>query len=285
MTEQQPDWRKWYFHFGVELRQHGSQLIGTCPWCGKDDHYYVGPLNGIGTCQRGATDLCSGNTNHYSFMQKLLSVSLEETSEQSYSELSENRGIKEKTLTHFGLAQNILNDNWLIPTYNEKGKLTNLYQATEREINKNGDLPGYDIRSSPYPCSHGLFNAQTIKRQKTIYLVEGHWDLLVLVEIFAHLQRSGDRLIRMGRPNWKNDLLKSCAIVAVPGANVFKDSWFKFFKGKDLIILGDNDDAGKQMTKRVVEKLMESNQQPKGISHMVWNLNLPEPLLVKEVVR
>jgi DNA primase len=75
----------------------------------------------------------------------------------------------------------------------------------------------------------------------------------------------------MGQPNWKSELLTENCIVAVPGSNVFKDQWFQFFKGKDLVIISDNDNAGEQMTKRVVEKLMSSNQQPKGISGMVWD--------------
>ena len=41
MTEQ-TNWRKWYYHFGQELTQQGNQLVGACPWCGKDDHYYIG---------------------------------------------------------------------------------------------------------------------------------------------------------------------------------------------------------------------------------------------------
>ena len=95
----------------------------------------------------------------------------------------------------------------------------------------------------------------------------------------------------MGRPNWKSDLLKENTIVAAPGANVFKDSWFKFFKNKDLVIISDNDNAGKQMIKRIVEKLMESNQRPKGISHIVWDTNIFEEMMkylgkpIKEVVR
>ena len=275
MTEQPTDWRKWYFHFGLELQKNGNQLIGTCPWCSKDDHYYIGASNGIGTCQRAATDLCTGNTNHYSFIQKLHQVSLEETTEQAYQQLSDNRNIKSSTFTHFKLAQSVLNDNWLIPSYNQKKKVVNLYQCLEiNKTNKNTDEPeiGYDIRCSPYPLYHTLYGVETVKKKHTcIYLVEGLWDRMIWTEVFAHLKRSGNNLVRMGQPNWKSELLTENCIVAVPGSNVFKDQWFQFFKGKDLVIISDNDNAGEQMTKRVVEKLMSSNQQPKGISGMVWD--------------
>lgn len=277
MTDQQTDWRKWYFHFGLELRVNGNQLVGTCPWCHKDDHYFIGKNNGIGTCQRAATERCTGSSNHYRFLSYLSQEAVEQTTDSQYQKLSDNRGIKVDTLKHHNLGINPINDQWLIPSYNEKESVINLYQCLE--VNKNTDPPtiGYDIRSTPFPCSHALYGINDLtNKTETIYLCEGHWDRLVLKECLAYLkQLSSGQIGRLGKPNWdfkKSTLASKVAVLAVPGANVFKDKWCQYFKGRKVIILNDNDPAGMSMLSRIIIKLSEVTSSPKEILHFNWEV-------------
>lgn len=244
------DIRKFYFFFGVDLSSTGSdQLIGTCPFCHKDSHFYVyigSPTPkkspGMFDCKR-----CGERGNHYTFLTKLHEVSC--SLEQDYSDLSESRGIGEAT---FGFAQLCASFNTgevFIPSFTENGTINNLYKL----VTQKGKL---QVRSAPAPCSQKLYRQASIKNSHTtVWVCEGHWDTLVWLETLAHLSERGNKLILKGKPDFDNSLLQQNAVVGVPGANTFKEEWVKSLKGKHVVLLYDNDEAGWKGMNQATRKL------------------------------
>jgi len=129
MNKPPPSFRSFYYHFGIDLTLRGTELKGRCPFCAKDDHFSVTPQQGLFNCLR-----CGKQGNHYTFMDELVREGQSITTIAHYEQLSENRGLDVATLTNAGLVKSPSNDAWLIPSRNQEGKLTNLYQA----IPKNG---------------------------------------------------------------------------------------------------------------------------------------------------
>lgn len=229
---QAADYRKFYFAFGLELSP-GTQLQGDCPFCLKSDHFFANPKTSQYDCKS-----CGASGNSWTFLREIHKVSLQATKDADYRQLSEDRGILPATFEHLQLAKSILSGKWMIPVHNLEGKLTNIYHVTRQGGAK------FAIISSPSPCTQLLYLGERIKSAKHLWICEGHWDAMLLLETFAHLAhttQSPTHLKRKGKPNFDNDLLKDNAVVGLPGANNFNKTWVKLLANKHVYLLHDND--------------------------------------------
>ncbi len=299
-------YRRFYFFHGIELNKVGDRYVGTCPFCEKEEHFYVHPGNGTYECKR-----CGESGNHYTFIQGLSELSVRTSGAHQLSELSINRGIKEATLQHLGIARSSTTGKWIIPSRGQKGTVVNLYQCEQvsrgsgeengrgnstEESNgttlrsssgRNGDISHsplpkwckptsanrqiaqlkFDVRSSPTPCEQQLYGIDTItKHTKRIYIVEGHWDRAALLEILSQLEpkQKDDHLTgindydgrfkRTTKQNFDNEILKTWAVVGLPGATTIKKEWVSKFKNKELIDIHDNDEAGGKGIAKLVKE-------------------------------
>ena len=270
--DQQPNFRTFLYGFGINSTILRNQLIADCPFCGKEKHFYVyiGPKTPKKSAGMFNCKVCGATGNHYTFLSKICEVS--SSSKSSYSELSKSRGIKEATLRFFKLSQSVVNADWLIPNYSLKKSINNVYRYAKFDGKK-------QIRSSSYPCTQQLYNLQTLKKStQVVWLCEGHWDAMVLTEIFAHLAERNGKFILKGNPNFKSELFNSNCIIAVPGANTFKEEWLKHLKGKEVILLFDNDKAGSDGMASLVRKIRDDDINVKSIRKLTWKDEDPNDL-------
>src|SRR5690606_8081537 len=115
-----------------------------------------------------------GNLQH--FIKMLHSKSFDST--EDYTSLKEDRGyLYEDTLISWEVCRNYLNDRWMIPANDPKGKLANLYQYVR--TNKG-------MKLMPVPgLPHQLFG-QVDPDCPDVFILEGPWDAMALWETFRY---------------------------------------------------------------------------------------------------
>ena len=271
---QKVDYRKFFYAFGVELSV-GSQLQGDCPLCEHEAHFFVNPHTGQYDCK-----LCGEQGNAWTFLDKYHEHILKQTTDEDYTVLSRERGIKAATFKHLQLAKVPNQDKWIIPTNNPDGKLTNLYQMLPTESG------GYMMMSSPAPCAQLPYRADTItKNIDTIWICEGQSDTAVWLEVMASLAPLGsDKHKLKGRPNFENGLLKTHAVIGAPGCNTFKKHWVKLLKDKHVNIMFDNDEAGRKGVDRIINMIAKSKDKPLSFQRLMWGENDPDKMDLRDIL-
>ena len=132
-----------YHSFGLTLKNASDpeEFVTDCPFCGAERHLFISRTTGLYGCL-----VCPKKGNHYTFLGDLYEESLKLTKPADYENLSRNRGLTKKTLEVAGLARSILKPGvWLLPSRNEQGAITNLYQAIPTEESQHvaqTSLPG-----------------------------------------------------------------------------------------------------------------------------------------------
>ena len=207
------DFLKSFEFHNVSLRKNGkTQSIGECPFCGKDGHFYVQSNTGKWDCKR-----CGENGNLYTFMTRLHQQQMSNMKESDFEIISGLRGgfISPELLKRHGVCFDQAG-NVIIP-YRKPGaeNLTNL-KVWDTHTKKSYNTPN---------CISLYYVNWNVNKTGPIYVCEGEWDGLALAHLFEAANQK--------------DLNHS--IVAVPGANIFKESWSKQFDGRETIFLYDND--------------------------------------------
>jgi hypothetical protein len=266
-----------YLFHGVELRINGKQASGDCPFCGRDGKFGVEVETGLWNCFVCKEGNEKGGGNSSVFLRKLWEVSDAATSD--YSELSEERRLLyPDTLLHWQVSQSLTTGKWLVPGFGSKGALNQLYQYTE----VNGKM-----RLLPTPTHghqlHGLNLFDPTKQ--TMYICEGPWDGMALWEVLrqAKLNDVGDLV---ATANEERSLAADANVLAVPGCNVFFETWLPLFAGKHVVLMFDNDHprkneatgrdvepAGLVGMQRIAKILAAAKQPPESIRYLCWGDN------------
>ena len=236
------------FH-GIDLELNNDQYQGQCPFCDKEDHFFITPKAGLWKCQK-----CSESGNVISFLQKFYAIAVKYTDENSLLDIAEDRGCTTKALQDWGICINPLTSHPLIPTYNRDGKITNLSQYISTSKGKR-------VYGTP-SCNTGLFGLNKLKKNKaTIWLVEGIWDAIALQTALTEVKKN------------KKDYQKPQTVLAVPGASSFKEDWGNYFSKRETKIVFDNDHpkqgkiAGYDGTLRTTSMLVNHTDD---INLMMW---------------
>jgi 5S rRNA maturation endonuclease (ribonuclease M5) len=220
------------------FEQHGiqniiikeNQAIGDCIFCGSERHFYINIENNRWDCKK-----CSLNGGFYSFLEKII-----EYSKCGLIKLSENRDISIDTLQSFNCKKNDKGE-FLIPIYSLDKRITN--------------IKIFNIKAKTFlntsSCKVELFNLQNYNESiKNIFICEGEWDTIVMQEILNSLKLNSNYLA-----------------LGIQGANTFKSEWVTLFKDKNVYLLLDNDNAGRQGTIKITNLLFPIVNQIKSI---VW---------------
>ncbi len=216
------------FH-GLDLdyanKRHPKEAIGACPFCEKEDHFYVNRSTGQWDCKR-----CGEKGNVASFLSTFYNYCLEATTDEDYLALAEERAIPVEYLKADGYVVGQIRGKWLIPVHNAKGKLANLLQW-------------FDDGAFGTPTCNmhliGLSDAPSIKDAKQIDIVEGPWDRSAWKATLGRLRKKGKRLIQV--KSGGQSLLSETLVLAAPGSGTFREEWAKMFKDKPVRVMFDND--------------------------------------------
>jgi hypothetical protein len=239
-------------YHGVTLYQQGDQLQGQCPFCQKDDHFYVNTNTNQYDCKS-----CAESGNLITFIKRLHEHADNTTTQEQLEFLSQKRGIRTSYLNEHELAVNPLNGEWLLPVYNHKGKLSNL--LTHRAYKGRVQWMG-----TPTLKQH-LYGIHEANGEPTLWISEGHYDKIALTQILGSTSTSG-------KPTRHQDksLRKTNAVAGMPGAGTFKTEWIPLVKGfSKIVLLYDNDKAGRSGLDRF--KLKIAPHLDAKISYLDWD--------------
>lgn len=240
-----------YTHHGVILTQKGSQSVGDCPFCDKEEKFYVSNKKGMYDCK-----VCGASGNTYTFLTEISKLCRDQTSEKDYKAFGKKRSIHPNVLKRNNLAYDSVTERWLIPVLNPEGNIVNL--MTYDESLKKGKT-----RSTP-TCARHLYLSNKIADSGPIYVCEGEWDALALESL---LDKAG---------------VTSASVVAVPGAETFKKEWIGLFDKREVVLLYDNDSSGQDGKQKVIDTLTD---KAKSIRSLVWPSNTPDKYDISDLVR
>lgn len=260
------------FHaLGVDLvHSSGREWTASCPLCGKDEgHWSVNDTNGLWECKS-----CGESGNQYTFMNIYYQDALSKTTVKDYKELASLREpLTYQELRRQKLAYDEFTDQWIIPVYNLKGKLSMLRTWGEHRIKKNGKFVTQTQLRNLKGCNARLFLGNEIEHQ-LVLLCEGEWDAMALNQVVrkANIEAS---------------------VVAAPGANVYKATWNPAFAGKDVWIIYDKDpdrktesgkitNPGKDGMARVLRQFQAARKKPASVKIVDWPDSLPEKYDIRD---
>lgn len=237
-----------YETHGVNItKEEDNKWIGDCPFCGKEKHWAAFKDDFRYSCF-----VCGVKGNLYTFMKWLINVSIPQTQDVDYADLSQNRGLDESVLKRFRLCKSILSDEWLLPTYTrQQGKLSCV--NIHRFVNTG---KGWKLFGTP-TCKQHLYNTDSIKSDSLpLIVVEGQWDCMALDFILRQVKE---------RSNYE--------LIAVPGANIFREDHAGLLSGREVILCYDNDEAGDKGMKRVIAEAEKLVDTPLNVSFLQWDVS------------
>lgn len=275
---------------GVDLSVGSSQATANCWACGKE-RFYVNVDTGLWDCKS-----CGIKGNPTTFLRQLHDAALKVTPMEWLEELAQDRKLMYvDTLRRWGVVRNPINHECLVPAYSVDGKLHQLYRYSR--IIKDGHwvkalllTPG--IWSDGQ--AHGIFApigsvaSLFLGKSKThdVYVTEGCWDGMAWWETLRQVKHNGDGIELTG--NHETSLTSTASVLAVPGANVFTESWAQLMGGKRVQLMFDSDHprimdgrtvdgAGISGMKAVSEKLAVCPEQSDIIRYLRWGVKGYDP--------
>ena len=213
---------------GVLFSTEGHESEGECPFCDRENKFIVKDT-GQYHCV-----VCEEGGNHIGFVKRLWELSLQLTKKSDYEGIAEDRGPFIPAFKKWGLAKSIISGEWIMPGFNGDGKMSQLYRRSGK---------------TQFPTStlgQGILNAHNIDpKRNTLYVLEGFWDGCA----------------------WQQAIGLNENVIALPGANVFKDNWIKIFSGKDVVLLFDSDYQGtSRRTGQPTDCLLYTSPSPRDLS-------------------
>ncbi len=214
----------------------GDQVIGDCPFSGKERKFYV---NWRTKLWDSKTTGLSGNFEAFLAQTAKDNHAAYNAAPEAQSTLARSRQLPKSAFSRWGVGFD--GRNFTIPIRDGKGRVVDL--RTWR--------PGRKSMSSP-GVSTGIFGHDQLsdpkRTREPVYVCEGEWDAMAL--------------------DWLLRLLKEPGIaVGLPGANTFKTEWVPAFKGRDVFALYDADEAGAQGELRCFELLSTAS---KSLRFVEW---------------
>lgn len=267
---------KVFTHHGVELHQNqgSDQAMGTCPFCGKENKFYVSVKTTKWKCMS-----CDEHGNATTFLRNLWEYAREVDTDCS-SFLEDRRLLFPETVDAWGVCLSPLTEEWLIPGFTFDKKLNQLYRFVQDP--KTGR---YRAWATPLPFKHQLHIPDDYDAGKPdVYLCEGFSDGMALWEVLRRAKAvKGEDTLAVTSTESVSFLSKA-NVLAAPGANVFSDQWAPFFASKRVFLLYDNDHPNKQARtdkplapvgyagmRRVANILSKCETPPKEVHFLRWS--------------
>jgi hypothetical protein len=229
---------------GVEFTsERGDERIGTCPFTGKPDKFYVNVKKGLWDSKTAGL---SGNVSH--FLRQMSKMYESQFTKERLDQLADNRNLPAKAFLGWHIGWD--GRRYTIPVSNQTGEVVDI-----RMYALGGQM------MSTAGCNVGLLGAERLtKRSEPVYLFEGEWDTIAA----SYLMR------KIGIPG---------VAVGVPGAGTFKPEWATWLQGRDVHTHYDKDaagDAGEQLAEKLLTGMVSE------LSFVHWPDDLPEGFDVRD---
>jgi|GEM_PF-1375273 len=227
--------------------ESGDQWTGDCPFCSKEGKFYVNVNNGLWDCKT-----CGLNGNISEFLNQTSLIYKKRLKKKLLIKLAKDRGLPSKAFKGLDIGWN--GKSFTFPVRDAKGKVADI------RMFKTGSK---FIRSTP-GCKTGLLGLDKIGEnvEEPIIVCEGEWDKVALDFL----------LKKVGKPG---------KVVAVPGAQVFKQHWVPYFDDRIVYAMYDNDNPGEN-GELVLEKRLTGTASELWYLH--WIEKLPSGFDVRDYV-
>jgi hypothetical protein len=219
----------------------GDQIIGRCPFCGKDKHFFINVEhpNKVWDCKS-----CGRSGGYKGFLEQIIDFGQENFNGVVSKKLSDNRCISETTLRSLKVGYLPSTDLYIVPVFSSDGKnILNIKLYNGTIFHNTAGCPS---------TMYGLWKIpNNIKDYDTVYVAEGEWDSMVLIECLEAVKD------------------KKSIVVGVPGAGTFRPEVLPLLVGKEVFLCYDNDLAGVNANKKVAKLVA-------GVASKTWFIKWPK---------
>jgi hypothetical protein len=226
-------------------KSNDGHSIGNCPLCGKENHFFINTLSDNKTWD---CKVCARGGGFKRFMEFIVQIGKSNFKGNISKKLSENRGLSELTLNLAEIGYLPVCDKYIMPVYShDKKTILNI---------KIFDIEEHTFKNTATCNSqmYGLWLIPPTGAYETIFVCEGEWDALAMIEILI-----------------END--QRCAVIGVPGAGTFKQEALPYFISKSAYLIYDNDAAGNNGCEKATRILFPIASK---VSAVQWESSLPE---------
>lgn len=242
-----------FFQFGfVERGQSNAHIIGRCPLCGRDDHFFINveSANKSWDCKS-----CGRSGGFQMFLNQIVDTCAAQFNEVTAERLVKRRGISFETFQNMRAGYHHVTGQYILPVFNAEG--TNIVNIRLYDMNTIKNAAG---------CRASMYNLwdERLATAGTVVICEGEWDTLAALE-----------MIEKGR-------VKNTVAIGVPGAGVFKADTLPLLRGKDVWLMYDNDEAGRNGTEKACKSLESTANR---IFKVDWPEGIPNGFDVNDVLR
>jgi hypothetical protein len=220
-------------HGFIKKGDTGGQAFGICPFCGHLEHKHTATMYINRKTLAWDCKSCGKNGGFKTWLSEISELCQDSFKGEASIWLSKNRGLRISTLRDAKFGFNQITGYYCFPVMDSAGE-------------RIWDLRIYDKKriKSTAGCNVGLYNWEEFKTNLSgiVNVCEGEWDGFSMKEMLL-------------------DLKSPDMYVASPGAGTFKAEWSYFFKDRDVRVLYDNDDPGREGSVRVYNTIKSETKR------------------------
>lgn len=237
--------RAFTMHGAALYQISGTQAVGDCPFCLKNGHFYVNYEKMLWDCK-----VCGFSGNLPTFLEKINGRNKLGLTKEALALLAEDRKLPLEAFKSLELGYF---KQYTMAVRDVGGKLVDLriYKIGGKAMSTAGSQTG--LMGLP----------EMVKaKSEPVYICEGEWDTIAMQWLLS----------KAGKPG---------RAVCSPGANTFKPEWAEFFKGREVKIMYDNDDAGFKGERLVMDRLAKV---AKSLSFCHWPQGMPDGFDLRDFI-
>jgi hypothetical protein len=230
--------------------ESGDQLIGSCPFTGKEDKFYVNRRTLLWDSKTGGQ---SGNVAQ--FLRLISEQYVRALTPELTARLARDRGLPASAFQDWHLGWHATRQAYTLPVRDVRGHVEDIRMYTI------GQSAGVISTAGAHV---GLLGAEQLPKHPaaSVYICEGEWDAIALRWMMRHLDQEG-------------------VVVAVPGAGTFKPEWVPWLSGRRVHTLYDMDGPGEKGEHLALSRL---KNQVQLLTFIHWPDSFPEGFDVRDWV-
>jgi hypothetical protein len=232
---------KLFDHLEVPYEETDKDVMTACLWCGSDKLSVSKDEGHVFSCWK-----CKQTGNGVSYMREWFSQLPDLTMPQAKQFCGMKKGVSPSALRLEGIRCD--GHYYWFPVRNMKGDIIALHKYN----------PSDNITySSPKPWSCSVLGMSALTGSEELWVAEGHWDYLVMRQLLSRLPDGPD-------------LLGTCG-------SSFSTNYLHLLEDKNVVLLFDNDDAGRSGVQSVARRIKSSGHSIKTLQYLDWSqITIPQ---------
>jgi len=228
-------------HLEVPYEETDKDFMTACLWCGSDKLSVSKDEGHVFQCWK-----CKQTGNGVSYMREWFSQLPDLTMPQAKQFCGMKKGVSPSALRLEGIRCD--GHYYWFPVRNMKGDIIALHKYN----------PSDNITySSPKPWSCSVLGMSALTGSEELWVAEGHWDYLVMRQLLSRLPDGPD-------------LLGTCG-------SSFSTNYLHLLEDKNVVLLFDNDDAGRSGVQSVARRIKSSGHTIKTLQYLDWSqITIPQ---------